>query len=869
MQTSQFAGKTSGKTFIVLLILLLAVLCVLFRQSFDPNKVLFANDLPLGALKAEQSQLPGTFTGNWQDSNWIGAESISAAPNITALFGTIFPPEIMVKMYPPFAMLWLGLCAWLCFRELGFRPIVCILGGLAAGLNMHAFSFAAWGLSHWVISLAMMFLAIAALVSKSIKRGWIRGILAGTAVGVGLMEGFDVGAIFSLFIGVFGFFAGLVTEKISARTITKSALVVALIAIFAGLTAAHTLSSLIGTQVKGIVGMAQDKASKEKRWFEATQWSLPKKEALRILIPGIFGYRMDTKGTGELYEKSYWGAVAQTPGYEDPGENYHKGLARHSGSGEYAGIFVLLVAILAVAQSFRKQNSPFTLIEKKFVWFWSAIAVVSLLLAFGRHAPFYQFFFALPYASTIRNTLKFLNPFHVALLILFGYGLESLVRRYFEIPAAKATAPKNSSAFEKKWIVFSSIALGAGVLGWMLYAASKRKLLSYLESHFPRETAAHIAEFSLGEAGWFVLFFAASVVLVLMILRGKFAGKLKVAGILMGALIVVDLAHADVPWIVYYNYKEKYQSNPIIEFLREKSFAQRVVGMLPFRVNETLSSFQQFYYTEWLQHHFYYYNIQTLDFPQEPRTAADNAAYRETFLKTGAPGLIRMWQLTNVRYLLGLTGGFVDSILNQQIDPEQKRFRLLTPFSIAQENRDGPYLIQTNSTGPFALIEFTGALPRVKLYSNWQVVTNNEAALNELADARFDPFKTVLVANQIPLSSTNSGTDLSVGAVQITSYHPKRIELAAKAEAPSVLLLNDKYDSKWKVFVDGQEKPLLRANFIMRGVQLEKGDHKIEFRFQPRLNTLYISLAALGIGLALCAFVAFGKKKNVEVSSLS
>jgi hypothetical protein len=642
-------------------------------------------------------------------------------------------------------------------------------------------------------------------------------------------------------------------------------LIVALIAIFSALTAAHTLSSLVGTQVKGIVGMAQDKASKERRWIEATQWSLPKKEVLRILIPGIFGYRMDTKGTGVLYEKSYWGAVAQTPGYEEPGENYHRGLARHSGSGEYSGIFVLLVAVLAIAQSFRKQNSPFTPLEKKFVWFWSAIALVSLLLAFGRHAPFYQFFFALPYASTIRNTLKFLNPFHIAMLILFGYGLESLARRYFELPATKANAPKISTAFEKKWIVFSCIALGVGVLSWMYYASSKAKLLAFLETHFPRDIATQIAEFSLGETGWFVLFFAASVILVLMILRGKFAGKLKLAGILMGTLIVADLAHADVHWIVYYNYKEKYQSNPIIDILREKPYEQRVM-VFPFEVNDAMSFFQRnVYYTEWLQHHFYYYNIQTLDYPQEPRTSADNATYRGVFRQAAdGSGLVRMWQLANVRYFLGLADGFVDAI-NQKIDPQQKRFKIVSRFNIAQENRDGPYLIQTNSAGTFALTEFTGALPRAKLYSNWQVVTNDEATLQQLANPAFDPFKTVLIANEIPAAS--NPTNLTDDAVQFVSYHPKRIELKAKAAAPSVLLLNDKYNPNWKVFVDGQEKPLLRANYIMRGVQVEPGEHKIEFRFQPPLNTLYISLAALAVGLGLCAFVAFGRKNRTEAGS--
>ena len=501
--------------------------------------------------------------------------------------------------------------------------------------------------------------------------------------------------------------------------------------------------------------------------------------------------------------------------------------------------------------------------EKKMVWFWSAAALISLLLAFGRHAPFYRLFYALPYASTIRNPIKFMHPFHVALLVLFGYGLESMARLYLE--KAKTAGTKASSivvgAFEKKWMLATALALAVSIFGWMLYVASEKKIIAHLvQFDLPIAIAPAIAKFSMGELGWFALFFGASVILVSSIVRGKFCGKLKLASILMGGLIVLDLAHADVHWIVYDNYKDKYATNPVIETLREKSYEQRVM-VFPFQVNDALTFFQRnVYYTEWLQHHFLYYNIQSLDIAQEPRVASDNAAYREVFRKSGAVGMVRMWQLTNVRFFFGLANGFVDSI-NQQIDPEQKRFKLLTAFGITRENQGEQYSVQTNSVGPFALIEFGGALPRAKLYNNWQVITNDTSALEELARPAFDPFKTVVISQELPAGKTAS-TNSNAGSVQIVSYHPKQIELKAKVESPSVLLLNDKFDPKWKVWVDGAEKPLLRCNYIMRGVQVEPGEHKIEFRFQPPLNTLYISLAALGVALSLCAFVAFGRKQG-------
>ena len=856
MRTSSSEGLSTGKAFVICLLTLLITLAVLFHKSFDPSQVLFANDAPLGAIKATMNTLPGTFSGNWQDLNWIGGESPSAAPNISALLGTLFPQEIFMKFYAPLAMLIFGLSAWLCFREIGFRPIVCLLGGLAAGLNMHVFSIACWGLGTWVISFAMMFLAIAALASKSISQWWIRGALAGIAVGIGLMEGFDVGAILSLYVGVFGLFIGLVGQKISGRAIAKTTVLMVVVVAFSALAAAHTITTLVGTQVSNVSVTKADSMSKEQRWIWATQWSLPKREMLRVLIPGIFGYRMDVDGSGQLYEKSYWGAVAQTPGYEEdhlkPG---YRGLARHSGSGEYSGIFVLLVGILAIAQSFRKQNSPFSIAEKRFIWFWSVTALISMLLSLGRHAPFYQIFFALPGASTIRNPIKFLHPFHIALLILFAYGLESLVRRYFE-----KTKGALASAFEKRWLIFSGGAVGVALLSWMIYSASKKDLLRYLSTHFPADTATQIAEFSLGEAGWFVMLLAASVVLVWMILSGKFAGKLKAAGILMGILIVIDLAHADLHWVVYQNYKVKYASNPIVDFLKEKPYEHRVT-MFPFQVNEQLSFLQQVHYVEWLQHLYLYYNIQSLDVAQEPRSASDNLAFREAFQKSAPAGQVRLWQLTNVRYLLGLGTEFVDQILNGQFDP-QKRFRVVQPFTFVPESETGRYRVQTNSSGPFALIEFTGALPRAKLYSDWQVMTNDQRVLDTLADLTFDPLKTVLVDSPIAGPANATTTNAAAGSVEFTSYAPKRVELSAKVEAPSVLLLNDKYESKWKVFVDGEEKPLLRCNYIMRGVRLEPGQHKVEFRFQPPLNTLYVSLATLIIGLGLCGFVIVRRKSK-------
>src|SRR5207237_291392 len=138
--------------------------------------------------------------------------------------------------------------------------------------------------------------------------------------------------------------------------------------------AAHALSTLVGTQITGVAAKVQETGDFAVRWDGATMWSLPKMETLRVVIPGLFGYRMDTPGGG-----AYWGNV---------GHSDLSGLQRHSGAGEYAGILVVLIGIWGAANAFRKANPVYSDFDRRIVKFWMWAAIVSILFAWGRYAPF-------------------------------------------------------------------------------------------------------------------------------------------------------------------------------------------------------------------------------------------------------------------------------------------------------------------------------------------------------------------------------------------------------------------------------------------------------------------------------------------------
>jgi hypothetical protein len=650
---------------------------------------------------------------------------------------------------------------------------------------------------------------------------------------------------------------------------------------FAGLLAAQGIHGLFSTSIEGMAQSHQDAQAKAAHWDWATQWSLPKREMLSLVAPGVFGSRMDTPAGG-----IYWGMMGRSPvwdRYEAAGRQGPppEDLARYSGGGNYAGDLVVLAALWAVAQSLRRKNSSFSLPQRRWLWFWGAVAVVSLLLALGRFAPFYQLAYALPYFSTIRNPTKFLYPFSLALVVLFAYGVDGWWRQYLR-PGALVRWDgfgnwwKRAGQFEKNWLGGCALAGVVGLLAWWDYGQHRETLDGYLETAQVNAPVDQVARFSIHQAGWAVMTFLAAGGLMALIFSGAFAGQgAAQGGFWLAVLLVADLGWANQPWIVYWNYPDKYATNPIIDRLRERPYEHRV-GMAPLDLPPQLTILTKLYRREWLQHQFPFYSIQSYEMVEMSRMPEDYSAFRSQVYQTNMTGFwfrqARAWQLTACRYFFAPANAA--EYLNRQDLFTKDEVRLITQFNIVP--KPGIQIaIHTDQltavpepNGRFGLFEYTAALPRAKLYSHWEVSTNNAETLTNMFSPAFDPAQDVYVVGGAPNPAAQaSEATRSVGSVAITSYAPKDIILDASAAVPSILSLADHFDPNWKVWVDGRPEKVLRCNFFMRGVYLEPGHHQVEFKFQPPVGWLYVSLTAVGISGLLAGWLAKLRRKERAVIS--
>lgn len=72
-------------------------------------------------------------------------------------------------------------------------------------------------------------------------------------------------------------------------------------------------------------------------------------------------------------------------------------------------------------------------------------------------------------------------------------------------------------------------------------------------------------------------------------------------------------------------------------------------------------------------------------------------------------------------------------------------------------------------------------------------------------------------------------------SVKLTHYAPNALKYDFKSGSDEVVVFSDiHYDKGWKAFVDGEEKPYFRVNYVLRSMIVPKGAHTIEWKFEPK-----------------------------------
>ncbi len=164
-------------------------------------------------------------------------------------------------------------------------------------------------------------------------------------------------------------------------------------------------------QLASAVATAQTpEAQRNAQWNFITDWSLPPEDLAEWLLPGIHGH------TSYPFDpKPYTGRMGSA----------YQVLRQHS---VHIGYITLLLALLAWC-------GRGTLTARRERLFWSLLALVTLILAFGRFTPCYRLIASLPFLGQIRAPVKWLHLTGFALAMLAGIGAGRFLRGRSTLPA--------------------------------------------------------------------------------------------------------------------------------------------------------------------------------------------------------------------------------------------------------------------------------------------------------------------------------------------------------------------------------------------------------------------------------------------------
>jgi len=149
-------------------------------------------------------------------------------------------------------------------------------------------------------------------------------------------------------------------------------------------------------------------------------------------------------------------------------------------------------------------------------------------------------------------------------------------------------------------------------------------------------------------------------------------------------------------------------------------------------------------------------------------------------------------------------------------------------------------------------------LPRAFMVPGMRQDSNT---LKAYYDESFDPLSEVLLSESVEFSASPQFD----GKVEQVIYRPNHVTINTRQEGSGFLVLMDSYFPGWTVKVDGEEKPILQANHFYRAVQLDSGEHTLEFDYFPEGFKLGLVISGISLLLLTLGCLLWGKylKKSI------
>ena len=556
----------------------------------------------------------------------------------------------------------------------------------------------------------------------------------------------------------------------------------------------------------------------------ATAWSYGIEETLNLLIPNLNG----GSSSGELSRDSETFKVLQSYGVN--AESMRKGMPLYWGPQPFTAGPMYLGAVSLFLFVF-----GLCVIRGRYKWWIAGVSVLALLLAWGSHFMWFSeiFFKYAPLYNKFRTVSMILVILQVTVPLLGILGVNAALFAKDPLPEKKV---RNGllTALGVTGGLSLLLALFPGLVGDFSSATDaavfggNEQLIRALQDDrrsLLRADAFRSLIFILLTAG---VFFAA------------WKRKLKAlpAVAVIGVLLLVDLWGVDKRYlnkdhfVTERNFDAQFNPRPVDNAIHQDTdLSYRVLDLSVNTFNDAIVSYHHKtvggYSPAKLQR---YQDL--IDFhiaPEMSRVASDINAVIPT-----------------ARTVADLEGGL-------------KYYPVLAMLNTK-------YIVIDGNSYP---LTYSQALGNAWFVERSRTATTADAEMAALGE--IDPGREAVIFDAQAAEGTAAEyPGAAEGRIVLKEYSPNRLSYDVSAAARGLAVFSEiYYPAGWKAYIDGEEVPVLRADYTLRALLIDEGDHEVEFVYDPGSFTLgkNISLAsslAIILALAGCILYSFfyGHKKR-------
>ena len=129
----------------------------------------------------------------------------------------------------------------------------------------------------------------------------------------------------------------------------------------------------------------------------------------------------------------------------------------------------------------------------------------------------------------------------------------------------------------------------------------------------------------------------------------------------------------------------------------------------------------------------------------------------------------------------------------------------------------------------------------------------------------FNPKDTAVIDEQDKIATLAGLQVDTTAAIQLINNQNDVLLYTATTKAKQLAVFSEiYYRDGWKAYIDEQETPIVKVNYVLRGIVVPAGDHTIKFEFKPASVTRAKQIAGIAsilLWIALIAFIAIAIKQ--------